>query len=57
MLYIALLLQLKPPPKEEKSQKTFDSENKEIENTIKTKAPEYIHRVRETHYLERRLFL
>ncbi|GAA6621742.1 hypothetical protein [Scytonema sp. NUACC26] len=57
MFYIALLLQLKPPPKEEKNQKTSDIESKELDNNTNTKIPEYIHRIREIYSLERRLFL
>ncbi|KYC38339.1 hypothetical protein WA1_39100 [Scytonema hofmannii PCC 7110] len=61
MLYIMLLLQLKPPPKEEKNQKKSDIDRSELDlnsdNETKTKIPEYLHRVQEIHYLERRLFL
>ncbi|GAB1543285.1 hypothetical protein NUACC21_59590 [Scytonema sp. NUACC21] len=61
MLYIALILQLKPPPKEEKNQKTSHIDNPELDvhcvNQSQVKTPEYIHKIQEIHYLERRLFL
>jgi hypothetical protein len=60
MLYIALIFQLKPPPKEEKNQKTSHMNNSELDlhshNQFKTKTPEYFHTIQENYYLERRFF-
>ncbi|NMG06621.1 hypothetical protein DP117_06970 [Brasilonema sp. UFV-L1] len=61
MLYIALVFQLKPPPKEEKNQKTSHMDNSEFDfpshHQVKTKTSEYIHTIQENYYLERRFFL
>lgn len=61
MLYIALVFQLKPPPKEEKNQKTSHMDNSELNfpshNQVKTKTPEYLHKIQENYYLERRFIL
>ncbi|MGH7997914.1 MAG: hypothetical protein ACREPR_00380 [Brasilonema sp.] len=61
MLYIALVFQLKPPPKEKKNQNTSHMDNSELDlfshNQVKTKTPEYLHTIQENYYLERRFVL